>query len=79
LNLAVKRNIERFPDDFMFELNKNEVKVLENSSRSQTGTLNRGGNLKYASFAFTEQGVAMLSSVLNSACKKTSISSLRLT
>jgi len=66
LKRAVRRNIERFEgDDFMFELAKNEIDVL---SRSQFVTLNkgRGGNMKYKPFAFTELGVAMLSSVLNS-------------
>ena len=63
LKEAVKRNIKRFEgDDFMFELTKDEV------SRTQFATLNkgRGGNIKYKPFAFTEFGVAMLSSVLNS-------------
>lgn len=63
---AVKRNIERFPEDFMFQLTWEEMQ----SSRSQFVTLNdiakRGGNIKYLPYAFTEQGVAMLSSVLNS-------------
>jgi hypothetical protein len=63
LNQAVKRNTERFPNDFMFQLNKEEAI----SSRSQIVTLNRGKNIKYLPYAFTEQGVAMLSSVLNSA------------
>ena len=66
LKEAVRRNIERFEgDDFMFELTKNEVVAL---SRSQIATLNkgRGSNIKYRPFAFTELGVAMLSSVLNS-------------
>lgn len=62
LNQAVKRNIERFPEDFMFQLSREE----SNSSRSQSVTLKRGQNLKYLPYAFTEQGVAMLSSVLNS-------------
>ena len=62
LKQAVKRNIRRFPDDFMFELSKAE----HASSRSQIVTLKRGQNLKYLPMAFTEQGVAMLSSVLNS-------------
>ena len=61
LKRQVKRNIERFPEDFMFELNSKEVKNL----RSQIGTSSYGGN-RYATMAFTEQGVAMLSSVLNS-------------
>jgi len=62
LKQAVRRNINRFPDDFMFELTENELV----GSRSQIVTLNRGQNIKYMPFAFTEQGVAMLSSVLNS-------------
>jgi len=61
LKRAVKRNIERFPDDFMFELNKEEMEIL----RCQFGTSSYGGR-RYLSYAFTEQGVAMLSSVLNS-------------
>lgn len=63
LKRAVRRNIERFEgDDFMFELTKDEL------SRCQIGTLNgtRGSNIKYLPFAFTELGVAMLSSVLRS-------------
>ena len=62
LNKAVKRNIERFPGDFMFQLTRQEA----DSSRFQFGSLNRGQNIKYLPFVFTEQGVAMLSSVLNS-------------
>jgi len=62
LNQAVKRNIGRFPEDFMFQLTIEEAE----SSRSQFVTLKRGQNIKYLPFAFTEQGVAMLSSVLNS-------------
>lgn len=62
LNQAVKRNLPRFPDDFMFQLTKEE----DNSLRSQFVTLKRGQHSKYPSYAFTEQGVAMLSSVLNS-------------
>lgn len=58
---AVKRNINRFPPDFMFELTRTEFESL----RSQIVTSNRGGT-RYLPFAFTEQGVAMLSSVLNS-------------
>ena len=61
LKLAVKRNINRFPTDFMFELSKEEFESL----RSQIVTSKRGG-MRYMPFAFTEQGVAMLSSVLNS-------------
>ena len=62
LKQAVRRNIDRFPDDFMFELTKKE----QNSLRSQTVILKRGQHSKYPPFAFTEQVVAMLSSVLNS-------------
>lgn len=64
-NQAVKRNIARFPDDFMFQLNKIEDDAL----RSQIVTLKpvgRGQHRKYLPYVFTEQGVAMLSSVLNS-------------
>ncbi|WP_396152206.1 ORF6N domain-containing protein [Flavobacterium sp.] len=61
LKQAVKRNINRFPNDFMFELSKEEFECL----RSQIVTSKRGG-LRYMPFAFTEQGVAMLSSALNS-------------
>lgn len=62
LKRQVRRNAERFPDDFMFELTREEY----NSLRSQIGTLKRGEHMKYLPMAFTEQGVAMLSSVLNS-------------
>ena len=62
LKRAVNRNIERFPDDFMFKLTKGEYLVL----RRHFGTLKRGEHTKYLPYAFTEQGVAMLSSVLNS-------------
>lgn len=58
---SVRRNSNRFPKDFMFELTKIEF----NSLRSQIVTSNRGGS-RYMPFAFTEQGIAMLSSVLNS-------------
>ena len=62
LNQAVKRNVERFPNDFRFQLTKEEC------LRSQIVTLNgkQGQHLKYMPYAFTEQGVAMLSSVLRS-------------
>ena len=62
LNQAVKRNVERFPNDFRFQLTKEEC------LRSQIVTLNekQGHHLKYMPYAFTEQGVAMLSSVLRS-------------
>jgi len=62
LKQSVRRNIARFPDDFMFELTKKE----QDSLRSQIVILKRGQHSKYPPFAFTEQGVAMLSSVLNS-------------
>lgn len=76
LNEAVKRNTDRFPDDFMFRLNKEEVDMLSRSQfailntdsplRSQFAILKKGKNIKYAPLAFTEQGIAMLSGVLNS-------------
>lgn len=62
-NQAVKRNINRFPEDFMFRLTNEEGAVL---SRSQFVILKRGQNIKYLPYVFTENGVAMLSSVLNS-------------
>jgi hypothetical protein len=64
LKQAVRRNIERFPNDFLFELSKEEWDSL----RSQIVTLERGRGKysKYPPFAFTEQGVAMLSGILNS-------------
>ena len=78
LNLAVKRNIKRFPKDFMFQLTKEEfeslrfqIETLEKDSkplRLQNETLKkgRGQHSKYMPYAFTEQGVAMLSGILNS-------------
>ena len=63
LKEKVRRNIERFPDDFVFELSKSEL----NNWRSQFATSNRDRiGLRYSPMAFTEQGVAMLSSVLRS-------------
>jgi len=62
LNRAVKRNIDRFPMDFMFQVNEKEAKIL----RYQFGTLEIGKYSKYLPYVFTEQGVAMLSSVLKS-------------
>jgi phage regulator Rha-like protein len=62
LKRQVRRNINRFPESFMFELTKEENEIL----RSQFGTLKRGGHSKYPPFAFTEHGILMLSSVLNS-------------
>jgi predicted XRE-type DNA-binding protein len=77
LNEQVKRNIERFPEDFMFQLTQKEWEELltllgdapeESSLRSQFATLEkgRGKHRKFLPYVFTEQGVAMLSSVLNS-------------
>lgn len=76
LNLAVKRNIKRFPEDFMFQLTKEEwdalrfqIETLEsgNSLRLQIETSKTGrGGSRYLPYAFTEQGVAMLSGILNS-------------
>ena len=85
LNQAVKRNIERFPADFMFQVSKDEAAQILRSQivtlsdvisqkpskntailRSQIVTLKHGEHLKYRPYAFTEQGVAMLSSVLRS-------------
>ena len=78
LNLAVKRNIKRFPKDFMFQLTKDEFEDLrlqietlektDNPLRLQNETLKkgRGRHTKYLPYAFTEQGVAMLSGILNS-------------
>ena len=75
LNLSVKRNIERFPADFMFQLSKEEYEMLrfqyetseaqQNPLRFQIETSKRGGT-RYLPYVFTEQGVAMLSGVINS-------------
>src|ERR1700720_4176459 len=75
LNLAVKRNIKRFPSDFMFQLTKEEFDDLRfqietskngNMLRLQNETSKGRGGTRYLPHAFTEQGVAMLSGVLNS-------------
>ena len=76
LNLSVKRNIKRFPTDFMFRLAKEEVDLLKiskngqdisgSSLRFQNETSKVRGGARYLPYAFTEQGVAMLSGVLNS-------------
>src|SRR6266568_9326053 len=85
LNQAVKRNANRFPEDFMFRLSRQEIArmlqsvtslsgrdrassqlAISSRSRSQNVILKRGKNVKYLPYAFTEEGVAMLSSVLNS-------------
>lgn len=60
LNLAVKRNIKRFPPDFMFKLTKQE----NTSLRFQSETLEKGKHSKFLPYAFTEHGITMLSSVL---------------
>ena len=77
LNLAVKRNIFRFPSDFMFQLTKEEIEILTSQMvisknemsplrfQNETSKEGRGGR-RYLPYAFTEQGVAMLSSILNS-------------
>ncbi|NQT77826.1 MAG: ORF6N domain-containing protein [Bacteroidetes bacterium] len=62
LNLAVKRNIKRFPKDFMFQLTKHEWDAL----RLQIETSKNRGGTRYLPYAFSEQGLAMLSGVLNS-------------
>lgn len=62
LNKAVKRNIERFPEDFMFTLTREEYTAL----RFHFGSLKRGVHSKYFPLVFTEQGIAMLSGVLKS-------------
>ena len=73
LKRAVRRNISRFPEDFMFEVSKEEydflrcqIGTLNKEIKSLKQTLKRGQHSKYLPFAFTEQGVAMLSGVLNS-------------
>jgi phage regulator Rha-like protein len=76
LNLAVKRNLRRFPVDFMFQLTKDEFEALrlqietleqsDNPLRLQNETAKGRGGTRYLPYAFTEQGVAMLSGVLNS-------------
>ena len=62
LNEQVKRNLSRFPGDFMFQVNLQEVR----DSRSQNATLKRGQNIKYLPYAFTEHGAIMAANVLNS-------------
>ena len=65
LNKAVKRNLRRFPPDFMFQLTKDEFNILSSNLIFQNGTSNWGGTRKLP-YAFTEQGLAMLSGVLTS-------------
>lgn len=62
LNLSVKRNLKRFPDDFMFQLTEPEWRSL----RLQIETSKGRGGTRYLPYAFTEQGVSMLSGILNS-------------
>lgn len=68
---AVKRHLDRFPPDFMFQLTMEEARewwseLAPNRLRSQNVTLKRGQHIKYRPYAFTEHGILMLSSVLNS-------------
>jgi ORF6N domain len=65
LNEQVKRNNDRFPEDFMFQLTLEEGRAVL-LSRSQFATLKRGGNIKYRPYAFTEHGAVMLANVLRS-------------
>lgn len=65
LNQAVKRNLDRFPPDFMFRLTEKEARE-QLPSRSQTVILKRGQNVKYLPFVFTEHGAVMLANVLKS-------------
>jgi hypothetical protein len=65
LNKAVRRNLDRFPADFMFQLTLDEAQACA-GSRFQFGTLKRGQNIKYLPQVFTQEGVAMLSRVLRS-------------
>ena len=65
LNKAVKRNIKRFPTDFMFQLSKSEFEKLQNDLVFQNG-ISRWGGTRKLPYAFTEQGLAMLSGILNS-------------
>jgi hypothetical protein len=71
LNQAVKRHADRFPEDFMFQLTMEEARIWWEQVRafrlrSQIVTLKRGQHIKYRPYAFTEHGILMLSSVLNS-------------
>jgi phage regulator Rha-like protein len=65
LNEQVKRNVERFPDDFMFQLTEEEARALQ-ALRSQNATLKQGQHTKYLPYAFTEHGVVMAANVLRS-------------
>jgi len=65
LNQAVKRNFDKFPEDFVVRLSRSETEAIANS-RSQSVILKRGQNIKYLPFAFTEHGAIMAANVLNS-------------
>ncbi len=65
LNQQIKRNLDRFPSDFMFQLTASEVDAYQ-ASRSQFVTLKKGQNIKYRPYAFTEHGAIMAANVLNS-------------
>jgi phage regulator Rha-like protein len=65
LNQAVKRNLEKFPGDFIFRLTQDEAETLSRS-RSQSVILKRGQNIKFLPYAFTEYGAIMAANVLNS-------------
>ena len=65
LNQAVKRNVEKFPGDFMFRLTRSEAEG-RSRSRSQSVILKRGQNIKYLPYVFTEHGAIMAANVLNS-------------
>jgi hypothetical protein len=67
LKQAVRRNLDRFPEDFMFELSQEEYSALRSQNVTlETDSSQRGKHSKYTAYAFTEQGVAMLSSILRS-------------
>ena len=65
LNQAVKRNLEKFPEDFMFRLTRDEAETVSRS-RSQSVILKRGQNIKFLPYAFTEHGAIMAANILNS-------------
>ncbi len=65
LNQAVRRNIDKFPQDFMFQLTRKEANELHRST-SQFVTLKRGANIKYLPYAFTEHGAVMAANILRS-------------
>ena len=71
LNKAVRRNLSRFPEDFMFQLTKDEYSAL----RFQTGMLKPGHHSKYLPYVFTQEGIAMLSGVLHGPNRRLAIAS----